>query len=289
MIPNRIPSCRCAGFAAMLVVVAVGSAAAQEPVAPEEREQKEHAARLKAIVAGFRIYRTPDRLLEAALVPDPVLRYADSTRRTQESMLWIWGPTGRPAAIVAIEHYPERGAGERWLYEIASLSTNRIAVDRAQDMTWTADGPGLELHAIDGGPPVAERPARRLAQMRELQRRFSAHERATVEGRIELRPLTSPLHRYEQKEQNVIDGAIFAFANGANPEVLLVLEAHRENAQEAQWRFGFAQMTGEATTAELDGKTVWRREGANPPATRAAYKNGWLGDDAAPSSSKTAN
>ena len=118
---------------------------------------------------------------------------------------------------VAIERYPERPVRERWLYEIASLSTTRIAVDRADDVKWTADEPGLALEPIKDAPPVAEKPARRLAQMRELLRRFSAHERATVEGRIELRPLTSPLHRYEDAEQNILDGAIFAFANGANP------------------------------------------------------------------------
>jgi hypothetical protein len=115
--------------------------------------------------------------------------------------------------------------------------------------------------------------------MRDLRKRFAAHERETSEGRIELRPLTSPLYRYEDAANAVVDGAIFSFANGTNPEVLLLLEAHK--TKDAQvWRYSLVQMTGAAVAVQLDGKQVWQRGEADPPAVRESYVNGWIAIDA---------
>jgi hypothetical protein len=115
--------------------------------------------------------------------------------------------------------------------------------------------------------------------MKELLRRFSAHEVEGTEGRLELRPMASPLCRYEDAAHNIVDGAIFAFASGTNPEVLLVVEAHGSKVGPAEWKFAAAQMTGAAVIVELDGKEFWRRADADPPAMRASYMNGWIADD----------
>src|SRR5262249_53968090 len=146
---------------------------------------------------------------------------------TSDSTLWIWGTSGRPAAIVAIEHYPKNPDAKRWLCEVASLSNERISVECGREIDWTANKPGLELARVVGAPAPAEQPAARLTQIRQLQRRFSAHEKASIEGRIELRPLAKPLHRYQDAEAGIVEGAIVSFVNGTNPEVLLVLEARK--------------------------------------------------------------
>ena len=235
-----------------------------------------HLARMKEVAASIHVYSTPERKAQVELVPEPVLRYADNTRQIHESTLWIWGKGDRPCAILAIEFYTNEPRGPRWLYEIASLSTERIAVERGSDLSWTADKPGLELQSLAGADPVADKPARRLLQMKELQRRFSAYEWTPTEGRIQLRPLATPLHRYESAQDKLVDGAIFSFANGTNPEVFLVLEAQHEKSNPATWKFGLAQMTGAVVTVELDGKTIWNRGEADPPAIRASYANGWI-------------
>jgi hypothetical protein len=87
--------------------------------------------------------------------------------------------------------------------------------------------------------------------------------------------------RYQAASGGAIDGAIFSFANGTNPEVLLVLEAHSGTDGRAVWHFGLAQMTGAEVTVELDGAKVWSRGEADPPAIRASYVNGWIAADAA--------
>jgi hypothetical protein len=91
-----------------------------------------------------------------------------------------------------------------------------------------------------------------------------------------LRQLASPLHRYADESAGIVDGAIFAFANGTNPEVLLVLEAQAAKDSTLHWQYSLAQMTGGAVTVELDGKEVWQQTEADPPAVRDSYVNGWL-------------
>jgi hypothetical protein len=240
----------------------------------------ERAARLvqaKRILDAIRVYVDPDRQgAPATRTSEPVLRYTDSTRQTSDSTLWIWGATGRPAAIMAIEHYPKNPDVKRWLCEVASLSNERISIEYGREIDWTANKPGLELARLEGAPTPAEQPAARLTQIKQFQRRFTAHEKASIEGRIELRPLAKPLHRYQDADAGTIDGAIVSFVNGTNPEVLLVLEARTTSTGAAEWQFGLVQMTGEAVFAELDGKEIWMRGQADPPARRDAYVNAWI-------------
>lgn len=110
--------------------------------------------------------------------------------------------------------------------------------------------------------------------MKQMVRRFAAHERTPVEGRIELRLLAQPIYRYEGSTE----GAIFSFANGTNPEVLLILEAARPAEQQVSqgWQFALAQITGAEVFAELDGEQIWECKEADPPAERDSYFNAWV-------------
>jgi hypothetical protein len=248
----------------------------QEPEVRPDEQRAAHRARMKELATSIHVFAMPGkRESEAKLVAEPVLRYGDSTRKNDEGSLWIWQTGGRPTAIAGIEFYPSRPKGPSWLYEIASLSSERISVQRGDGLVWTAKVPGAKWQPIADADPPADKPVRRLAQMKELSRRFTAHEREGTEGRLELRPLTSPLYRYGDAASDVLDGAIFSFANGTNPEVLLVLEAHKAKGI-AAWRYALAQMTGAKVFVLQDGKPVWDRGEADPPAVRDSYVNGWI-------------
>jgi len=250
----------------------LAGASADEPTPDAERAK--HLERLREVAGSIRVLADPKKADSAVkLRKDPVLRYADSTRATLESTLWIWSDGGRPAAIMAIEYYPKGPTGPRWLYEIASLSTKRIAAEREGSFEWTAKE-GLKFETLADAPPPAEKETRRLAQMKDLRDRFTAYENATGTGRLELRPLATPLLRYSAAKEGLVDGAIFSFANGTNPEVFLVLEA--SGKEKPVWQFALVQMTGESVTAQLDGKEIWKQEGGYPPTVRASYINGWI-------------
>jgi hypothetical protein len=232
---------------------------------------------MKGLAASIEVLANAEQTDSAVkLIEKPVLRYADDTRQTLESSMWIWSNGGRPSAILALEYHPKSPPGPRWLFEVASLSTQKIAAKHADGLRWTAKEPGLVFTALSDADPVADKGPRRLAQMKKLRDRFTAYEKATVEGRIELRPLTAPLFRYESTADDVVDGAILAFCNGTNPEVLLVLEAQKTKAAAATWHYALVQTTGEPVSAQLDGKQVWERGDAHLPAVRDSYVNGWL-------------
>jgi len=265
-------------LSAVLILAAMCIASCWRLVADDEinvQEQAAHRARMQVIASSIHLYASPDRgKSEVSLKTEPVLRYSDSTRKQRDSGLWIWG-TARPAAIMAIEYYPKGPKGPRWLFEIASLSANRIAADHGTELNWTAKQPGLNLRDLDGAPAPADKPVGRLAQVRQLQRRFAASEQTPVEGRIELRSVPAPIHRYTDESAGVIDGVIMSFANGTNPEVLLVLEASQAG-KEPLWQFALVQMTGGVVAVELGGKEIWQRDEADPPAVREGYVNGWI-------------
>jgi hypothetical protein len=255
----------------------VGTAAADEPQKPADEQRAEHQKQLEAVATSIRLLADPERADSAVkLVAEPVLRYTDNTRQIDGSSLWIWSGGGRPTAIVAVEYYPNDRRGPRWLFEIASLSTERIAAHREPELKWTAKEPGLKFIPLETAEPPADKAARRLIQMNAAARRFTVHTYATIDGRIELRQLSRPLLRYADERAGVVDGAVISFAYGTNPEVLLVLEAQKREGAPPAWHYAFAQMTGAAIVANLDGKEVWQQGEADPPAVRNSYVNGWI-------------
>lgn len=261
-----------------LATCVLSIAAAEEPKV-NDQQRAEHLSHMKAVAGSIRLnddLRRPDSAV--TLVEEPVLRYTDNTRLLYESSLWMWSSGGRPSAVLAVEYYPKDPRGPRWLFEIASLSAERIAAQHETDLRWTAKEPGLKLGTLESAQRPAEKAVRRLAQMKEISRRFTAHETAAVGGRIELRLLTSPLFRYSDPDANIIDGAIFALANGTNPEVLLVLEAHDVKDADSAWHYALVQLTGASVAVELDGKEVWQCGEADPPAIRESYVNGWISE-----------
>ena len=62
---------------------------------------------------------------------------------------------------------------------------------------------------------------------------------------------------YPETDANQLDGAIFTFCHGTNPEVLLVIEARQEPEKTPFWQFGFARNTIAELRVDLDGKEVW--------------------------------
>lgn len=266
--------------ACLALVLAVMVGVARSDDKSDEDDRAAQLKRMKGIAEQFEIQTLLEaKSAPAQLVPKPLLRYTDSTRRQEESTLWIWTERERPIALMAVEFYPKRQATP-WLFEIVSLSDSKIGVARGESWKWQAKQPGIVRRPLPGDIRPSDKPALRLTQARQIRQRFAAHEKEGTDGRIELRPLSTPLYRYADEPAGVIDGAVFAFANGTNPEVLLLLEAQRDPAtKSAIWTYGFAQMTGAAVSANLDDQEVWSQPDADPPASRDSYVNGWLNDE----------
>jgi hypothetical protein len=201
-------------------------------------------------------------------VPQPVLRFDDPTRANDSGTIWLWGATGRPLAH--LELY--RGATGDWVYVLNNLSGPSLRAERENALWWTPREATLRLEAFPEAPAPAALPAARLTQIRALARRFAAHEFWDPDNsRFELRLLAQPLHRYVDEDHGIRDGAMFAFANGTNPEVLLVIEARA--GEDGGWQYGLARSGHAEMHVFLDGTEVWQTPRVNPSRRDEPY---WL-------------
>ena len=64
------------------------------------------------------------------------------------------------------------------------------------------------------------------------------------------------MYRSGRPDGAVVDGAMFAYCKGTNPEVLLLVEAVR-NGTEVVWSHAFARMTSRGCEVRRDEKVVW--------------------------------
>lgn len=237
-------------------------ATAQDEAAPPAETaaiDKERARRLEqmlAAAADYQLWRGRDDEQPFERVEQPVLRWSNPLRATGDGAVFIWADKTdekRPAAAMCIF-----GSGaERVTHEWQSLSTEQLRATYRGATVWRPQTAGLEFHAVPGATePAAATPARRLAQMHGLLRDFSPTV-GQEPRQHELRVLTHPIYRYGDEQTELVDGAVFAFAQATDPEVLLLLEARRENAQRASWWWAAARMSAWRLDLKYRGELVW--------------------------------
>ena len=96
----------------------------------------------------------------------------------------------------------------------------------------------------------------RLRQMRESARSFKVEFTNRKGEKEQLRLLTQPSYRYKSTDPTVLDGALFVFAQGSNPETVLLIEARQTN-NGYRWQFAFARQTGHELNAFYKDRRVW--------------------------------
>ena len=193
-----------------------------------------------------------------------VLRWRNAPRgQSAEDLMALWIQDGRPQVVASI--YPWNGV---LCQEVATLSRSAKLVARdAGTVIWSPSQPGGPYVDVPEGPEPAETEAARLRQMKAISQQFTA----TMTGwkpddsdREELRLLPRPLYRYAMKEAkaahpDLLDGAVFAYVQGTDPEAVLVLEAVRAS-DSFRWQYAFARATSGGLEARLGTKIVWTAE-----------------------------
>jgi hypothetical protein len=125
---------------------------------------------------------------------------------------------------------------------------------------WRPESAAANYRPLPDAPAVANSATKRLLQMKSLAARFAASDEFKISStdkettRHELRLLPTPIYRYESAV-SAIDGAVFAFVHGTDPELFLVLE--HTASEQPPWRYSLAPMTCWAVEAKLDGRIVW--------------------------------
>jgi hypothetical protein len=112
--------------------------------------------------------------------------------------------------------------------------------------------------------PAAATPAttaaQRLIQMKALAGEFAVEvldTRNVLKGEDQTpRLLPKPLYRYDLERTKTLDGALYAFVLGTDPELLLLLECDMAAAK-PEWRFGVGRMNRYQIRLKRKGETVW--------------------------------
>ncbi len=108
--------------------------------------------------------------------------------------------------------------------------------------------------------------------MKELADRFTAHQFWDPNNqRSELRLLPQPAHRYQDSAAGLLDGALFLFCHSTNAELILLIEAARQNDAEPAWRYALARLGHAKFHALLDGREVWQAARVQVPAASDPY------------------
>lgn len=192
------------------------------------------------------------------LLPDPVLRWSNPLRDTPDGAVFLWTREGRAAAIMCAFWRNDR----EYKHEFQSLSDGPFVMALAGESVWAPEEPGVTSEEHPGMIEVAKTRPRRLTQMRQIARQYTATVGGSDGTARELRLLPQPLFRYGEDvaAPGVVDGALFAWVESTDPEVLLLLEARAEAGEEAEWYFAFARMSRWTQSVTYNGQPVWSCE-----------------------------
>lgn len=241
-----------------LVLMIVLSASAFSVVAEDPPALSEATQEVQRLLSGYRARIAGEPTKEVVLSPRPLLTFGDAARNNESGTLWAWTTAGRPMAFV--ENYRPEGdvKGAAWIHALTLSSPALVELDIATARQWKPGKSHFEMRRCpDNVAAVAETAPQRLRQMKEISRRFQAHEFWDPKNsRFELRLLVQPVLRYSDEAAPIVDAAVFVFAHGTNPEVLLQIEAHREN-DIATWKYGLIRLGSAEMHVAVDDREVW--------------------------------
>ena len=241
-----------------LVLMVAGSVvfAEETPVANDVEKQnieaalkvtRESAAKYEMLIAGDSKPLT--------LRPQPILKWSNPEVGQIYGNVFVWTRGGRPEVV---------GSLFKWFspfthmsHEFHSLSRGELSGEFESHEVWKTPQSGVTFATVPEAGEVAATPTARITQMRQLARQFSARSISREGLKLELRQLTQPVYRYELDKDSgeLLDGALFVFVQGTDPDVWLMLEARKPNGQAAaQWQYAIARMNSIELTVEHRGK-----------------------------------
>lgn len=236
--------------ACLLAWVRAEDSADTKPESPQIAAARKHVAQF--VVQELRTEKPIER------VEKPVLLYGDAARANERGSLWAFGKPGRPAALVELFQMTNQSANPIWIYGLTRTADADIRVRLPADAewTWTPRKSDLTFKPLMNAGVPGNTPSARLRQMKDASRRFAAHEFwEPNNSRFELRLLVQPIHRYEDAAKKIVDGAVFVFAHGTNPEATLFLEAV-QGTEGPEWQYGVGRSCQAEFHVLLDDKDV---------------------------------
>jgi len=251
------------GVLVAIALAASPSALAQEPppendAAPVNKELIDAALKLTQSAAVKYEFTLADGAKSvAALRNDPVLKWSNPSVGEIHGNVFLWTVDSRPVAV---------GSLFKWFtphthmsHEFHSLAEVPLVAKYEEREVWQPQKGGVTFAPVPRAARPADTAARRLLQMREIAKGFSATKTERDGNQQELRLLPQPIYRYAAAKQKIIDGALFVLVQGTDPEVFVLLEARGE-PDTAQWMLAPARMNSVAFDLRYHDASIWNVE-----------------------------
>lgn len=189
------------------------------------------------------------------LQPEPILKWSNPVVGSIYGDVFIWTDHGRPEAVASIYRFytpPVHRANE-----FHSLALGPLSAARNGSVVWTPSRPGLEFKPIPDAAVPADSASARLRQLRALAQEFTGRQTTREGVDRDMRLLAQPIYRYENTKGDLIDGGLFVFVVGTDPEVFLLIEASKPASGGTQWRFATTRMNNVNLRINHRGREVW--------------------------------
>ncbi len=241
----------------------------EEQIATVSRQAKEFAGRCQFTVTG----PTPASF---QLQPEPILRWSNPTAGAVYGDIFLYTHRGRPAAAVSYYRWLTPNWGST--IEVCALHPEPFVGQVDGVRFWKPQSSALKFTSLSDAETPAANPGTRLVQLRRMANAFRAQLVDTRAGdtgvQRTLRRLTQPVYRYASPtaDAEYIDGAVFAFVEGTDPELLLLIEAVPAQSKSV-WQFGIARMNRDQIQVLRGDTVVWEADYLADPneQTEASY------------------
>ena len=248
------------GHAVPLLVVAIASSrvAAAEDSKPESADEKQLAKLALEISrkeAGlWELELAGERPKKLKLNAEPVLRWSNPQAGEIYGAVFVWTSDGRPQVVGSI--YKWYSPHKHYSTEFQSFAETSITGLHEGREMWTPARAGVAYKTVPEAPLPAETAGGRLRQMREIATGFVATKTDRDGNQLKLRLLTQPIYRYQSAPAAVVDGGLFTFVEGTDPEVFLLLEARRQS-DAIRWEYALTRMNSTKFEVSYQEKPAW--------------------------------
>jgi hypothetical protein len=243
----------------VLALLACLSGAVPVLLAQDEPPKSDQAANSwKEKASAYRIRLDSSRPTPLTFRAEPVLKWTNPERKTDDGVVFVWTDRGRPEVAASFYRYKADG-NHLEDHEFISLSTSALSARLQSEPIWSVATGNVRPVPIPDAPRPASTPNERLRQMRALAREFKATFNNPPDL-SEIRLLTQPIYRFETegKRTDIVDGALFAYVHTTDPEVLLMIEARPEvEAGPATWHYSLTRMSMVNLRVHHKDREVW--------------------------------
>jgi hypothetical protein len=244
---------------AVLALASIASwgvfAADAKPETPDEKELARRALEISRKEAAlWELALGAGRPTKLKLSAEPVLRWSNPAAGEIYGAVFVWTSEGRPQVVGSI--YKWYSPHKHYSTEFQSLAETTIVGSHDGQKMWTPARAGVAFQPVPQAPQPADTAAARLRQMREIAGDFVATKTDRDGNQQKMRLLTQPIYRYATKDAAVLDGGLFTFVEGTDPEVFLLLEARREKDR-YNWHYALTRMNSTRFEATYQGAQVW--------------------------------